>query len=376
MRDVIKSYVDDPDKLLESGETIANTALTLTTLLFEGPVATAAGIILLVEMAGVMWNSPELIHYSDNKEEVAYESGKIIGGILLVAAIFKSAKDAINALKSDIHVQYMVTSAKLQMQGIISKSDTLAALTGKISNILKCVEGSFNAEAMAYLEEYLTAEKGSRFLEVVRKLEKELGDKKTQLDTAKAKRIVECLDDGMSVDDVVAEMKVWCESGRNPVKTIIIRRINHYFDKTFLNNVKAIKEKLPSWAKEKANFGYSEVDIEGVTKTSYCAHSSIQTELPSVKEIDISVKPESSPFKALKVDSSNIVDGESAWLRDVDVEYKILSDIQSRLGNNYNVSGSIKLCTELAPCPSCQSVIEQFSEMYPNIEIEVLYNIK
>ena len=188
MRDVIKSYVDDPDKLLESGETIANTALTLTTLLFEGPVATAAGIILLVEMAGVMWNSPELIHYSDNKEEVAYESGKIIGGILLVAAIFKSAKDAINALKSDIHVQYMVTSAKLQMQGIISKSDTLAALTGKISNILKCVEGSFNAEAMAYLEEYLTAEKGSRFLEVVRKLEKELGDKKDPVGHRKSQK--------------------------------------------------------------------------------------------------------------------------------------------------------------------------------------------
>ena len=113
-----------------------------------------------------------------------------------------------------------------------------------------------------------------------------------------------------------------------------------------------------------------------VTKTAYCAHSSIQTELPSVKEFGISVKPESSPFKALKVDSSNVVNGEGAWLRDVDVEYKILSDIQSRLGNNYNVLGSIKLCTELAPCPSCQRVIEQFSEMYPNIEIEVFYNIK
>ncbi len=82
-----------------------------------------------------------------------------------------------------------------------------AALAGKVSSILKCVEGSFTAEAMAYLEQYLTVEKGSRFLEVVRKLEKELGDKKTQLDTAKAKRIVECLDDGMSVDDVVRELK-------------------------------------------------------------------------------------------------------------------------------------------------------------------------
>ena len=87
----------------------------------------------------------------------------------------------------------------------------LATLAGKINSILKCVKGSFTAKAMAYLEQHLTAEKGSRFLEVVRKLEKELGDKKTQLDTAKAKRIVESLDDGKSVDDVVAELKRWCE---------------------------------------------------------------------------------------------------------------------------------------------------------------------
>ena len=137
-----------------------------------------------------------------------------------------------------------------------------------------------------------------------------------------------------------------------------------------------MKDKLPSWAKNKGNFGYSEVNIEGIDKTQYFAHSSIQTEIPSVKGSGISVKSESSPFKTTEVNGDNIVNGEGAWLRDVDTEYKILSDIQSRLGDNYAASGSIKLYTELEPCPSCQSVIEQFKQMYPNIDIEVVYSVK
>lgn len=94
-----------------------------------------------------------------------------------------------------------------------------------------------------------------------------------------------------------------------------------------------------------------------------------------MKDSGISIKPEMSPFKPEKVNSSNVVDGEGAWLRDVDTEYKILSDIQSKLGDNDSVSGKIKLFTELEPCPSCQSVIEQFKAMYPNIDIEVIYSI-
>lgn len=70
------------------------------------------------------------------------------------------------------------------------------------------------------------------------------------------------------------------------------------------------------------------------------------------------------------------MNGEGAWSRDVDTEYKMLSDIQSRLGNNYNASGTIKLYTELEPCPSCRSVIEQFKQMYPNIDVEVVYSVK
>ena len=95
----------------------------------------------------------------------------------------------------------------------------------------------------------------------------------------------------------------------------------------------------------------------------------------SMKDSGISIKPESSPFKVSEVNSTNVINGEGAWLRDVDAEYKILSDIQSKLGNNYSASGKITLYTELEPCPSCQSVIKQFKKMYPNIDIEVIYSI-
>ena len=71
-----------------------------------------------------------------------------------------------------------------------------------------------------------------------------------------------------------------------------------------------------------------------------------------------------------------MINGEGAWSREVDTEYKILSDIQSKLGDNYLALGNIKLYTELEPCPSCMGVIEQFMDMYPNIEIEVIYSIE
>lgn len=77
-----------------------------------------------------------------------------------------------------------------------------------------------------------------------------------------------------------------------------------------LNRVNIAKDKLPSWTKNKGNFGYSEVDIKGIDKTQYFSYSSIQTEIPSVKESGISVKTESSPFKPIKVNGDNIIGGE------------------------------------------------------------------
>ena len=61
-------------------------------------------------------------------------------------------------------------------------------------------------------------------------------------------------------------------------------------------------------------------------------------------------------------------------MRDVDTEYKILSDIANALGNNTSAVGKIRLFTERPPCDSCASVIAQFSNKYKNIVIEVIDN--
>ena len=57
-----------------------------------------------------------------------------------------------------------------------------------------------------------------------------------------------------------------------------------------------------------------------------------------------------------------------------DSEYKILSEIDSKLKGNSNAAGTITLFTERKCCDSCSDVIAQFSEKYPNINIEVVHN--
>ena len=164
------------------------------------------------------------------------------------------------------------------------------------------------------------------------------------------------------------------ETFNEKLKEITIRLIDEESDKGFLSNSMVMKNKLPEWACNTGNFAYCEADIAVVDQKQYFAHSGINSMIPSVEGSGISVKPKSSPFNTMYVNGQNIIDGEGAWLRDVDTEYKILSDIQSRLGNNFEVAGSIKLYTELEPCFSCRSVIEQFKKMYPNIKIEIVYS--
>ena len=61
-------------------------------------------------------------------------------------------------------------------------------------------------------------------------------------------------------------------------------------------------------------------------------------------------------------------------MRDVDTEYKILSDIANALGNNTSAVGKIRLFTERPPCDICARVIAQFTNKYKNIVIEVIDN--
>ena len=58
-----------------------------------------------------------------------------------------------------------------------------------------------------------------------------------------------------------------------------------------------------------------------------------------------------------------------AMTRDFDTEVKILEDVAR--GLSPESKGTISLFTERAPCLSCQGVIKQFQERFPNIKINI-----
>ncbi|MFC7441172.1 deaminase domain-containing protein [Laceyella putida] len=78
---------------------------------------------------------------------------------------------------------------------------------------------------------------------------------------------------------------------------------------------------------------------------------------------------------------------EIGHYRGLDSEVKIVEYLASKLGGNRNAKGQVVIFTEKRACASCQGqgrkliteegedvyngVIDQFSEMYPNIEVVV-----
>lgn len=60
-----------------------------------------------------------------------------------------------------------------------------------------------------------------------------------------------------------------------------------------------------------------------------------------------------------------------AYSRQSDTEFKILNDIDSRLGTNTSTKGVINLFTERRACAGCSDVIMEFRHKYPNIQLNV-----
>ncbi|OMP12417.1 hypothetical protein COLO4_03238 [Corchorus olitorius] len=143
-----------------------------------------------------------------------------------------------------------------------------------------------------------------------------------------------------------------------------------------IERVKEIRSQLPSKLKKSGNFGYAEVDIQGINKKEYFAHSSVNHSTDKGAIPGISLKPEGEPvFKAKKVDPDNArIDTPEAYLRDYDTEYKILNDISSQLKNNKNAKGTVNLFTERLTCQSCTDVIMDFRREHPNIKVNILTN--
>lgn len=150
------------------------------------------------------------------------------------------------------------------------------------------------------------------------------------------------------------------------------RQIDPVKEAHIIDRVKELRGKLTSGYKKSGNFALAEVDVNGIDKSEFFAQSSIDELTDSLKERvpNISLKPENPMFHATEAPDKK----GSMYLRDSDTEYKILNDIASRLGNNTEVKGKIKLFTELDTCDSCSQVIAEFAKKYKNIELEVIHS--
>lgn len=143
-----------------------------------------------------------------------------------------------------------------------------------------------------------------------------------------------------------------------------------------IERVKEIRSQLPSSLKKSGNFGYAEVDIQGINRNEFFAHSSVNHTSDKGVMPGISLKPQGKvEFNAKKVDPDNVrINTPEAYLRDYDTEYKILNNIASLLGDNKDATGTINLFTERLTCQSCSDIILEFRRRYPNITVSILTN--
>lgn len=169
------------------------------------------------------------------------------------------------------------------------------------------------------------------------------------------------------------------------LSSAVLRKIDDAIDKEFMERANStIREKMSGGIRGHYNTGYAEAHVTGLDKTTYFAHSRVNSledlakKYPpeTVKRAEgISTLPpeDERVFEALKVNTENVVDGKGAYYRYNDTEYKILNEIATRIGDNPEVSGHIKMYSDLKSCPSCQHVIKQFQARYPKIKVEVIY---
>ncbi|NDW11224.1 hypothetical protein D0T56_16390 [Dysgonomonas sp. 520] len=158
--------------------------------------------------------------------------------------------------------------------------------------------------------------------------------------------------------------------GGSQAGKVITRTLDGIIDVRIVDKVKSLRQKLTSNYKRSGNFGWAETEISGLSKSEYYAHSAIDELTGTLPQRvpDISLKPQKEIFEWSYVSNSAGV----SIPRNIDTEYKILSEIAENLETN--ASGKIKLFTERPPCSSCSGVIDAFSKKFPMIEIEVIHN--
>ncbi len=158
-----------------------------------------------------------------------------------------------------------------------------------------------------------------------------------------------------------------------------VRHLDREKDREDLDRIWHFRKMLPEPFYRRNNFAWARAEIEGLEKKEYFAHSGIQNLdgfsadiAERLRDMSFSPKKGKGKFKTLLVDYKGNIGGRDALPRWFDTEYKILEDIASRLPDA-SVAGSIRLYTNLEPCPSCLGVMDQFLALYTNVQMEVFY---
>jgi hypothetical protein len=86
-------------------------------------------------------------------------------------------------------------------------------------------------------------------------------------------------------------------------------------------------------------------------------------------------------FDSYKVDKQGNIGTDGAWSREWDTEYVMLSEIAKSKGavkgGRYpDVTGEITISSELPYCVSCQGVIQDFSDMFPNVNVILIDGLR
>lgn len=164
-----------------------------------------------------------------------------------------------------------------------------------------------------------------------------------------------------------------------PVREPEIRHLDRKKDAADLKRIWFFRKKLPEPFYRRNNFAWARAEIEGLDKKEYFAHSGIQDfaglsarVAKRIQGMSFSPGKGQGRFETLFVDYQGNVGGPDALPRWFDTEYKILEDIAARLPDPA-VKGTLRLYTNLEPCPSCRGVMRQFLAVYTNVEMLVLY---
>lgn len=151
-----------------------------------------------------------------------------------------------------------------------------------------------------------------------------------------------------------------------------IRALDSIQDSTIFYEVRAFRGKLTSKYKKGGNAAMALALIEELEKQKYFAHSRIDTFKGTLFERvpDITLKPNIEIYPWFYVaNKANVV-----IPRNGDTEYKIVTELTNRLGDEFDVDGDVVIFTELPPCNSCSRAIYLFNKKYPKLDVEVLYS--